>query len=1033
MDEIVLKTRIDTSGIDVGIKEIENKLKSIQKSTVQIGATVEDSMEGVGGNLEELLNNLGDRFEKFITDFSEGFAEGFSESMAEAQAQSEATGKSLESMVSRFDTNTNAIANTTANIEEFLYQTKQTNEQLGDSEGKSGKAAKGVDLLKRAFGGIGGVLTKAGDGLKDFLKKALSFTAVVGLVKKAISVFKQQMNLLADSGTSTGDAIQKFNDQMTQFKNAITAAFAPIINVVLPIMTQIMEKLTEMMNKVAMFIASLFGQTTAIQSVTKATNDEAKAQKKLQSYLTGVDEVRKNSQDAGDAGNNKNTGFKEVPIDPKVAAWADKLKGKLKEIWEQMKPFRDALNRIVEKTKEWFEKIDWQPLLSALDELSKKIAPLFNAIGEFFEKVWEKIVLPALSYFIETLLPVLIQILGSIIEHLTNIFTDTTEWLDQVDFEPLSKSIEDLTAQLYPLFDAIGLFIETVWKKIVLPAMQYLVEKILPPIISFLSRIANLITRIINKTTEWLEQVDFGPLKEAFDEFGGEGGQFDQFLKGITDIGEVLLWLYEEVVLPITQWFIEKILPILVRFFGETIGGLGEMFSGIKDLIEGFKNGDMEQVKKGLGNFFKGLWKISFAPIKAIALSIWEQLKLLWSGIKDAWGKVTGKLKEWFGKLKEKYWEFWGGIWDKLVEVWGKITGFFSDIFTKIGEAWRGFWEGVREFFSGIWEKIRDFFLGIRDKINAKIDEWFPGWRQAIKAAIELAWENLKKWVAEKWNDIKEWVAEKWNDIKEWVAEKWNAVKEWFGKVKEKFDEVKEMLREKVLEPIKQVWNDIKTWWQENIWSKIVEVFNKVKEKFGEFKETIQKKIFDPLKEIWGKIKEFWREKIWAKVTEKFNKLKEKFSEFWEGMKTVMKAPINGIITFINGFLNGVLGGINKLLEKLNSFRIDLPPAIAERAGIDHVGFNIPLIDVPQIPLLAQGAVIPANKEFLAVLGDQKHGNNIEAPEDLLRQIVREESGSKGNTYNVTATANRKVLFEMVLEEGKSRQQMTGRNPFAFA
>ena len=49
------------------------------------------------------------------------------------------------------------------------------------------------------------------------------------------------------------------------------------------------------------------------------------------------------------------------------------------------------------------------------------------------------------------------------------------------------------------------------------------------------------------------------------------------------------------------------------------------------------------------------------------------------------------------------------------------------------------------------------------------------------------------------------------------------------------------------------------------------------------------------------------------------------------------------------------------------------------------------------LPHLAQGAVIPPNREFLAVLGDQKHGRNLEAPEDLIRQIVREETQNAGN------------------------------------
>ena len=45
--------------------------------------------------------------------------------------------------------------------------------------------------------------------------------------------------------------------------------------------------------------------------------------------------------------------------------------------------------------------------------------------------------------------------------------------------------------------------------------------------------------------------------------------------------------------------------------------------------------------------------------------------------------------------------------------------------------------------------------------------------------------------------------------------------------------------------------------------------------------------------------------------------------------------------------------------------------------------------------MLAKGAVIPPNAPFAAILGDQTSGTNIETPEALLRQIVREESESE--------------------------------------
>ena len=78
--------------------------------------------------------------------------------------------------------------------------------------------------------------------------------------------------------------------------------------------------------------------------------------------------------------------------------------------------------------------------------------------------------------------------------------------------------------------------------------------------------------------------------------------------------------------------------------------------------------------------------------------------------------------------------------------------------------------------------------------------------------------------------------------------------------------------------------------------------------------------------------------------------------------------------------------------------------------------------------MLAQGAVIPANHEFLAVLGDQKQGTNIEAPEELIRKIVREEAGA--GTYTFIAQLDGRTIFKEVIDQGKLSRQRTGKNAF---
>ena len=77
----------------------------------------------------------------------------------------------------------------------------------------------------------------------------------------------------------------------------------------------------------------------------------------------------------------------------------------------------------------------------------------------------------------------------------------------------------------------------------------------------------------------------------------------------------------------------------------------------------------------------------------------------------------------------------------------------------------------------------------------------------------------------------------------------------------------------------------------------------------------------------------------------------------------------------------------------------------------------------------AQGMVIPPNKEFTAVFGDQRTGTNIETPESLLRQIVSEESGNGGGVYEFIAQLDRKTIFKAVIQQAQLEKRATGKNP----
>ena len=145
--------------------------------------------------------------------------------------------------------------------------------------------------------------------------------------------------------------------------------------------------------------------------------------------------------------------------------------------------------------------------------------------------------------------------------------------------------------------------------------------------------------------------------------------------------------------------------------------------------------------------------------------------------------------------------------------------------------------------------------------------------------------------------------------------------------------------------------------------------------------------IVDKVKEIWKGVKSFWEQNIAPVFT----------TEWWadlakacgNGLITGFEKAINGIISMFETMINWIVGGLNKI-----SFNVpDWVPGI----GGKTFGFNIPEVQFSRvsIPRLAEGAVIPPNKEFMAVLGDQRNGTNIEAPLATIEEAVARVTGQQ--------------------------------------
>lgn len=118
------------------------------------------------------------------------------------------------------------------------------------------------------------------------------------------------------------------------------------------------------------------------------------------------------------------------------------------------------------------------------------------------------------------------------------------------------------------------------------------------------------------------------------------------------------------------------------------------------------------------------------------------------------------------------------------------------------------------------------------------------------------------------------------------------------------------------------------------------------------------------------------------------------WSQIWKGMGQICKSAVNVIVGVINLLLSGLTGALNGVFKLLNKISVDIPDWVPGIGG-KTFGFHIKELKAPQIPYLAQGAVLPANKPFLAMVGDQKHGTNIEAPLATIQQAVAAVTGDQ--------------------------------------
>ena len=187
-------------------------------------------------------------------------------------------------------------------------------------------------------------------------------------------------------------------------------------------------------------------------------------------------------------------------------------------------------------------------------------------------------------------------------------------------------------------------------------------------------------------------------------------------------------------------------------------------------------------------------------------------------------------------------------------------------------------------------------------------------------------------------------------------------------------------------------------------------------------KPVLWDSILNSIKKTWTDIKTYWNNNIAHVWT----------LDFWSGLAKIagngliegFELAVNGIISMFETMINMIVGGLNKI-------SVDVPDWIYGIGG-KTIGFNIPDVEFGRIsiPRLAQGAVIPPNREFLAVLGDQKQGTNIEAPlqtiVDAFNIALAQNGNVGGGNTEVVLEIDGREFGRAVVEQGNRENRRIG-------
>lgn len=931
-----------------------------------------------------------------------------------ASEESEKALNALNKEISKTDAKEKGLVNTNSRLGSSF---KNVSQSADSAKTKTG----GISSIFSRMGGVVSGLGKRLGGLAQnftsttnsannarfsigrMVGMSILYSTVFGMISKVNSGIMTGINNLAQYSSATNASISSMMSALTQLQNSLATAFAPILSVVAPILTAFMNMLSKAITYIGMFIAALTGQKSftrakAVQEdyaaslnktssgankAAKATKNNAnatkKANKEIQTYLSGLDEIRQYQKEkdndtpssstpsaGGGGGGGGYTGpsigdmFEKVPIESSIADIAKKIKNLIKkEDWEGLGTYiASGINKGLQKI---YDAINW-------DNVGPKITYFVNAFTRTFNSLVDHIDWDLMGRTVGAGINTIVNTLNLLIEGInwknlgSKIATGINGLFNEVNWNNVGRLF---TNKINVPFQMLEGAVNTLnWAKIGTSIGGFLNGAInqidVKSIGTSLSGLAlGILTTLDNAltTTNWSQLgTKLATLLTSIDWVGIFVSAISVAGKAITALTQLGVSFMDNLAKGITngtQQFISKGLSALTSFTANLRSNAGKLVdSGLKLML----------------NLAKGIAKAMPDIIKNV-----PQIVI----------NIAGVINDNAPKI------LLAGV--QLIAI--LLKGLIQSIPTLIANVPKIVQAIVSVFTAYNWLSLgKSLITGIKNGImnakNTAVDAMKNTYNGLIDAIKNLP--SKLKGLGE--NGIK--------GIGNGITGKLSGLKTTAGKILTNIIEAVKNLPKELSKKATSAIRDMKTTFKNVDWGSVgMNVVKGIAKGVGDFAWILVDKMTGLAQKAWEGVKDFFG---------------------IHSPSRLMRDTVGKMIP----------AGITVGLEK--AFPDTLKTLMNQSEQLANVPFRTPEI--------ATGKIIPAKASAVIAQKQNSTNSNNNDVLNLLEQLLSvtkslesDNSGNNGGDYHFTAQINRRTLFDEFIEEAKLRQMSNGRNPFSLA